>query len=84
MNVTLRADYRFTGPTWFHAVQAQERPTIFSGLLPISALALPGFVGNGRYDVARRAAFGVLNLRVGLEGESWKLIAVANNILDRR
>jgi iron complex outermembrane recepter protein len=84
MKVALRADYRITGPTWFHTVQAQTRPTIFSGLLPISALALPGFVGDGRYDVARRAAFGVLNLRVGLEGQNWKLTAFANNMLDRK
>jgi iron complex outermembrane recepter protein len=82
--VLLRADYRITGPTWFHTVQAQERPTIFSGLLPISALALPAFVGNGRYDVARRAAFGVLNLRFGFEGENWKITAFANNMLDRK
>lgn len=84
LNVVLRADYRITGPTWFHTVQNQERPTIFSGLLPISALALPGFVGNGRYDVARRDAFGVLNLRFGLEGENWKVTAFANNFLDRK
>ena len=84
MNVTLRADYRITGPTWFHTVQNQERPTIFSGLLPISALALPGFVGNGRYDVARRAAFGVLNLRFGLEGPQWKATVFADNMFDRR
>ena len=37
----LRADYRVTGPTWFHSVQQQVKPTIFSALLPISALALP-------------------------------------------
>lgn len=84
LNVVLRADYRITGPTWFHTVQNQERPTIFSGLLPISALALPGFVGNGRYDVARRAAFGVMNLRFGLEGENWKVTAFANNFFDRK
>ena len=84
MKVSLRADYRITGPTWFHTVQAQTRPTIFSGLLPISALALPGFVGDGRYDVARREAFGVLNLRFGLEAANWKLTAFANNMLDRR
>ena len=84
VNVTLRADYRITGPTWFHTVQNQERPTIFSGLLPISALALPGFVGNGKYDVTRRAAFGVLNLRFGLEGAQWKATVFADNMLDRR
>ncbi len=84
VDVTLRADYRITGPTWFHTVQNQERPTIFSGLLPVSALALPGFVGNGRYDVARRAAYGVLNLRFGLEGRQWKATVFADNMLDRR
>ena len=84
LDVVLRADYRITGPTWFHTVQNQERPTIFSGLLPISALALPGFVGNGRYDVAQRAAFGVLNLRFGLQGESWKITAFADNFFDRK
>jgi iron complex outermembrane recepter protein len=84
MNVVMRADYRITGPTWFHTVQDETRPTIFSGLLPISALALPGFVGDARYDIARRKAFGVLNLRVGLEGTNWKLTAFANNFFDRR
>jgi iron complex outermembrane recepter protein len=84
VNVVMRADYRITGPTWFHTVQDETRPTIFSGLLPISALALPGFVGDARYDIARRKAFGVLNLRFGLEGANWKLTAFANNFLDRR
>lgn len=84
MKVVMRADYRITGPTWFHTVQGQERPTIFSGLLPISALGLPAFVGNANYSVARREAFGVLNLRIGVEGERWKLTAFANNMLDRR
>jgi iron complex outermembrane recepter protein len=83
-NVVMRADYRITGPTWFHTVQDETRPTIFSGLLPISALALPGFVGDAKYDIARRKAFGVLNLRFGLEGSNWKLTAFANNLLDRR
>ncbi len=84
VNVVMRADYRITGPTWFHTVQDETRPTIFSGLLPISALALPGFVGDARYDIARRKAFGVLNLRFGVEGSNWKLTAFANNMLDRR
>ena len=84
LNVVMRADYRVTGPTYFHTVQDQSRPTLFSGLLPISALALPGFVGDARYDRARRAAFGVLNLRAGVEGKNWTLTAFANNLLDRR
>jgi iron complex outermembrane receptor protein len=83
LKANLRADYRLTGPTWFHSVQNQEKPTLFSGLLPISALQLPGFVGNARYDVTRRDAFGVVNLRAGLEGRNWSVTAFANNLLDK-
>jgi len=79
-----RADYRITGPTWFHSVQDQERPTLFSGLLPISALALPGVVGNGRYDVAKRDAFGVLNVRAGITTDRYRIAVFAENLLDRR
>ena len=84
IDLVMRADYRITGPTWFHTVQDQTRATIFSQLLPISALALPGFVGNANYSVAKRNAFGVLNMRFGLEGENWNLTAFADNMLDRK
>jgi iron complex outermembrane receptor protein len=80
----LRADYRITGPTWFHSVQRQVKPTLFSGLLPISALQLPGFVGNADYSVTRRDAFGVANFRVGIEGDNWSLTAFANNAFDKQ
>lgn len=84
LDIVLRADYRITGPTYFHTVQNQDRPTLFSGLLPVSALMLPGFVGNGRFDVTEREAFGVLNLRFGVEGENWNVTAFAENFLDRK
>ncbi|MFM6830929.1 MAG: TonB-dependent receptor [Novosphingobium sp.] len=79
-----RADYRITGPTWFHSVQDQERPTLFSGLLPISALALPGFVGNARYDVAKREAFGVMNVRAGITTDRYRIAVFADNLFDRK
>jgi iron complex outermembrane receptor protein len=83
-----RADYRITGPTWFHSVQDQERPTLFSGLLPISALnngaGLPAVVGNARYDVAKRDAFGVLNVRAGITTENFRIAVFAENLLDRK
>jgi iron complex outermembrane receptor protein len=84
IDVVLRADYRITGATWFHTVQDQTRSTIFSQLLPISALQLPGAVGNANYSVAKRNPFGVLNLRVGLEGDNWNVTAFADNLLDRK
>ncbi len=84
LNLLLRADYRLTGPTWFHSVQDQEQPTLFSGLLPISELMLPGFVGNARYDVARRDTFGVLNMRAGLEFGNVSAFVFAENMLNEK
>lgn len=85
LDAVFRADYRITGPTWFHTVQNQSVPTIFSGLLPISALNfLPASVGDAKYDVAKRGTFGVLDLRAGLEGERWKLNVFANNVLNKK
>jgi iron complex outermembrane receptor protein len=83
LNLSFRADYRITGPTWFHTVQNQEKATIFSALLPISVLALPASVGNADYSVSRREAFGVLDLRLGIEGKNWTATVFANNFLDR-
>ena len=73
-----------SGPTWFHSVQNQERPTLFSGLLPISALELPAFVGNARYDVAKRDAFGVLDIRGGIEAGPFSAFIFAENALDKK
>lgn len=84
VDFNFRADYRITGPTWFHTVQDATSPTLFSGLLPISALALPAAVGNARYDVAQREAFGVLNLRAGISGDNWGLAVFAENLLNRK
>jgi iron complex outermembrane receptor protein len=84
VDLVLRADYRITGPTWFHTVQDQTRPTLFSGLLPISSFAAPSFVGDARYDVARRDAFGVLNLRAGIETDRFSIAFFADNLLDRK
>lgn len=79
----VRLDYRLTGPTWFHTVQDQTKPTLFTGLLPISALALPGFVGDARYNLSRRDAFSVVDLRVGIEGQRWRATAFATNLLNK-
>ncbi|GGC40570.1 hypothetical protein GCM10011371_29990 [Novosphingobium marinum] len=83
-DMVLRADYRITGPTWFHTLQDDMNPTLFSGLLPGSALALPAFVGDADYSITRREAFGVMNLRFGFEGENWNVTAFAENLFNRK
>lgn len=79
-----RADYRITGPTWFHTMQDDTNPTLFSGLLPGSALALPAFVGDADYSVTRRDAFGVVDLRIGLESQNWSITAYAENLFNEK
>ncbi|MEM1053255.1 MAG: TonB-dependent receptor, partial [Pseudomonadota bacterium] len=79
----VRADYRITGPTQFHTFQDQTSPTLFSGLLPGSALALPSFVGDADFSVAEREAFGVLNLRAGIEVGNFTATVFAENLLNR-
>ncbi len=58
------------GKTWFHVVQDQQRPTIFG---------LPG-----DYSVARRNAYALLDLRVGVQGEHWTVTVFGNNITDEK
>lgn len=70
LNLLLRADYRLTGPTWFHVVQAQSNPTIFGA--------------PGNYTGTRRNAYGILDLRAGLSGKSWNLTAFGTNVLRKR
>jgi len=79
-----RMDYRLTGPTWFHTVQNQDRPTVFTGLIPISAVSFLGAAaGTARYDVARRDPFGVIDLRAGLTGNQWNVSIFAKNALNK-
>jgi iron complex outermembrane receptor protein len=65
-------DVSAVGDTWFHAVQDQARPTLFTGF---------GF-GPGEYTVAQRDAYTIINGRIGVAGESWTLVAFAKNLFD--
>ncbi|WP_298196033.1 TonB-dependent receptor [Novosphingobium sp.] len=81
----LRGDYRITGATWFSTVQNQVRPTIFSGLLPISALsAFPPSTGNANYSLSRRNAFAVADLRASLEMGNVTVTGFARNLFNRK
>ena len=84
INAIFRADWRLTGPTWFHTVQGDTVPTLFSGLLPGSALALPGFVGDANFDVSQRDSFSVVNARIGLEGDNWGASLFADNLFNEK
>ncbi len=80
MNFVARADYRITGPTWFHTVQNNTSPTLFSGLLPGSALALPAFVGDADYSITQRETFSILDVRAGVEFDNLSVTAFVDNL----
>ncbi|MHA7819772.1 MAG: TonB-dependent receptor [Erythrobacter sp.] len=84
VDLIMRADYRITGPTVFHSVQDQDRPTLFTGLIPISNVSfLPAEFGTANYSVAEREAFGILNLRAGVEVGNFSIFAFGENVLGR-
>lgn len=83
LSALVRADVRVTGPTWFSTVQDQERPTLFTAILPLAGL--PAALGTARYDLAKRDTFTTVNLRAGIESEAgWSLVAFANNAFNKK
>jgi len=68
MNFFTNLDVSAIGDTWFHVVQAQERPT--------------GFGLNGEYTIAQRDAYALAHLRLGLEAEKWTAALWATNLTD--
>jgi iron complex outermembrane receptor protein len=71
-----RVDVRGTGPTWFHVVQGQDNPTVFE--LSYGAL------GRANYAKTRRDAYTTVDLRAGIEADTWALTAFGKNILDKK
>lgn len=63
-----RVDWRRTGPTWFHTIQNNQRPTIFG---------VPG-----DYSGTRRDAFSIVDLRLGVQSERWAITAYVQNLFD--
>lgn len=69
-NLLARADFNIVGPTWFHVVQCQARPTLF------------GVPSDGCGQ--RRDTFTTVDLRVGLKGDAWTLTAFAKNLTNSK
>lgn len=68
MEFMFRADYRLTGPTWFHTVQDNTVPTQF------------GFDAN--FNNSQRDSYGILNLRAGVQFDQFSVTAFATNLTD--
>jgi len=69
-NLLARADFNVVGPTWFHVIQCQSRPTLF------------GAPSDGCGQ--RRNAFTTVDLRVGVKGDAWSVTAFAKNLANSK
>ena len=74
IDFTARVDWNHVGETWFHVIQDEVVPGLFS---------LGGF-GNTDLSNHKRDSYGIVNLRAGLQGNNWSLIGFAYNLLDKK
>jgi iron complex outermembrane receptor protein len=76
-----RADYQYVGTTWFHSVQDDETVNFFTDLSDV--YGVPGFgFGTSEYSRTERDDYFTLNLRAGLSGEHWSVVAWSRNATD--
>jgi len=85
LDFLVRADAQLIGPTFFHTVQGGDRATIFNPLFEIGNPAAgfgagTGFLGTGNFVNSQRDSYLTLDMRAGLEGNNWSLIAFAQNL----
>jgi iron complex outermembrane receptor protein len=73
MNYFLRTDVRGIGPTWFHAVQGQNNPTVFG-------FSFGPVLGLANYATSQRKAYTTVDLRTGIESDRWSLTLFGQNI----
>ena len=78
----VRADAQLIGPTWFHTVQGGDRATIFNPLFEIGFGAGAGGLGTGNFVNSQRDSYLTLDVRAGLQGDNWSLMAFAQNLTD--
>ena len=64
--------YSLVGKTWFHTVQ--------DDVVPATLFGAPG----ADFSRSRRDAYGTINLRLGLEGEKWRVTTFANNLTNQK
>jgi len=84
MNIFARVDAQWVGETWFHTVQAGQRPTIFMPLFEMGFGVGAGGLGTAEYSNALRREYSTVNLRLGLGGDNWTITAFALNMTDEK
>ncbi len=77
-----RLDYQYVGTTWFHSVQENETINFFTDLTEVYQLDEFFGFGPSNYSRTERDDYWTMNLRGGISGENWSIIAWSNNVTD--
>jgi iron complex outermembrane receptor protein len=72
LQLIARVDASFVGETWFHPVQDEKLPNLFTGF---------GF-GQGEFSKQVRDPYAVINARFTVQAESWGVTAWGRNVAD--
>ena len=72
LELVARLDASFVGETWFHPVQENRLPNLFTYF---------GF-GQGEFSKQKRDPYSVLNARLTLQADRWGVTAWGRNVLD--
>ena len=72
LELVTRLDYEYVGETWFHTVQTTDTVNAFTGF---------GF-GTSNFDRTKRDDYWKMNLRAGIRGENWSIMAWSQNVTD--
>ena len=72
LELVARVDATFVGETWFHPVQDEKLPNLFTAF---------GF-GQGEFSKMKRDPYAAVNARLTLQAERWSVTAWGRNIAD--
>ncbi len=72
LELLTRLDYEYVGETWFHSVQNNDTENFFTQF---------GF-GESNFGNQKRDDYWKMNLRAGIAGEHWSIMAWSQNVTD--
>ena len=80
LELMTRVDYQYVGETWFHTVQNDTTQNFFTDLEP--TFGIPLQFGTSNYNRSKRDDYWKINLRAGISGENWSIVAWSQNVTD--
>ena len=94
MDFLVRLEYAYQGDVFYHVVQGNDLDQLNQGVPGLGVAPdysvpahlqrlVPGQGGlTTSYEKTKVDAYGIMNLRVGIGGENWRVTAFARNLLD--